>query len=44
VARSFNARGHVRKILALAEIYGTEACCRAIEDALVLNAFSSGGG
>ena len=41
VARRFNARGHVRKILALAEIYGTEACCRAIEDALVFNAFSS---
>jgi transposase len=41
VARRFNARGHVRKILALAEIYGAEACCRALEDALVFNAFSS---
>ena len=41
VAQRFNARGHVRKILALAEIYGAEACCRAIEDALVFNAFSS---
>jgi hypothetical protein len=41
VARRFNARGHARKILALAEIYGQEACCRAIEDALVFNAFSS---
>jgi transposase len=41
VARRFNARGHVRKILALAQIYGTDACCRAVEDALVFNAFSS---
>lgn len=41
VARRFNARGHVRKIIALAEIYGTDACSRVIEDALVFNAFSS---
>ncbi len=41
VARRFNARGHVRKILALTEIYGKEACCRAIDDALLFNAFSS---
>lgn len=41
IARRFNARGHVRKILALAEIYGAHACCRAVEDALVFNAFSS---
>jgi transposase len=41
VARRFNARGHVRKIIALAEIYGTDACSRAIDDALVFNAFSS---
>jgi transposase len=41
LARRFNARGHVRKIIALAEIYGTDACSRAIEDALVFNAFSS---
>jgi transposase len=41
LARRFNARGHARKILALAEIYGPEACCRALEDALVFNAFSS---
>ena len=41
VARRFNARGHVRKILALAEVYGQDACCRALEDALVFNAFSS---
>ena len=30
-----------RKIIALAEIYGAPACSRAIEDALVFNAFSS---
>ena len=41
VARRFNARAHVRKIIALAEIYGTEACCRALDDALAFNAFSS---
>lgn len=41
LARRFNARAHLRKILALAEIYGKDACCRAIEDALVFNAFSS---
>lgn len=41
VARRFNARAHVRQILALAEIYGNDACCRAIDDALVFNAFSS---
>jgi len=41
VARRFNARAHVRKIIALAEIYGPEACCRALDDALVFNAFSS---
>ena len=40
-ARRFNARGHVRKIIALAEIYGDGACHRAIEDAIVFNAFSS---
>lgn len=41
VARRFNARGHVRKILALAEIYGKSDTERAIEDALVFSAFSS---
>jgi transposase len=41
LARRFNARGHIRKIIALAEIYGSAACSRAIEDALVFNAFSS---
>lgn len=40
-ARRFNARAHLRKILALAEIYGQAATARAIEDALVFNAFSS---
>jgi hypothetical protein len=40
-ARRFNTRGHVRKIIALAEIYGDVACHRAIEDAIVFNAFSS---
>ena len=40
-ARRFNARGHVRKIIALAEIYSDAACHRAIEDAIVFNAFSS---
>jgi transposase len=40
-ARRFNARGHVRKIIALAEIYGDAACHRAIEDAIVFSAFSS---
>ena len=40
-ARRFNARAHLRKILALAEIYGPPATARAIEDALAFNAFSS---
>jgi len=40
-ARRFNARSHMRKILALAEIYGKPDTVRAIEDALVFNAFSS---
>jgi transposase len=40
-ARRFNARGHVRKIIALAEIYDDAACHRAIEDALGFHAFSS---
>jgi len=38
--RRANARHHVRKIVALADIYGTEAVERAIEDALVFAAFS----
>ena len=40
-ARRFDARSHVRKILALAQIYGKPATARALEDALVFNAFSS---
>jgi transposase len=40
-SRRFNARSHVRKILALAEIYGLAATGRALEDALAFNAFSS---
>lgn len=35
-----NARHHVRKILALSEIYGEDALARAIEDALAFRAFS----
>jgi transposase len=41
VARRFNARVHVRKILALAEIYGQSDTMRALDDALAFNAFSS---
>jgi transposase len=40
-ARRFNARSHLRKILALVDIYGTEPTARAIDDALAFNAFSS---
>lgn len=40
-ARSFDARSHVRKILALVEIYSKDATARALEDALTFNAFSS---
>ena len=35
-----NARHHVRKIVALAEIYDEQAVARAIEDALAFRAFS----
>jgi len=35
-----NARHHVRKIVAIAEIYGEQAVARAIEDALTFRAFS----
>jgi transposase len=38
--RRANARHHVRKIVALSEIYGVEAVARAIEDGLVFHAFS----
>jgi transposase len=40
-ARQLDARSHLRKILALAQIYGNEATARALEDALSFNAFSS---
>ncbi|MGH8219713.1 MAG: IS21 family transposase [Steroidobacteraceae bacterium] len=39
-SRRLNPRHHVRKILALAEIYGTEATARAIADGLAFHAFS----
>jgi transposase len=41
LARQLNARLHLRRILALAEIHGREATARAIADALVFCAFSS---
>lgn len=40
MARRLNWRNHVAKINALAEIYGDQATGRAIEDALVFDAFS----
>lgn len=39
--RRFNARHHVRKILALAEIYPADAVARAISDGLAFQAFSA---
>src|ERR1022692_978158 len=39
--RRFNARHHVRKILALAEIYPVDAVARAISDGLAFQAFSA---
>ena len=39
--RRFNARQHVRKILALAEIYPADAVARAISDGLAFEAFSA---
>jgi hypothetical protein len=39
--RRLNARHHVRKIVALSDIYGAEATARAIDDALEFGAFSS---
>jgi hypothetical protein len=41
LAKRVNARGHIRKILALAEIYGSEAVVRAIDDGLQMQAFSA---
>ncbi len=38
--RRLNVLHHVRKIVALSEIYGTEKTARAIEDALEFQAFS----
>jgi hypothetical protein len=38
--RRTNARHHLRKIVALSEIYGVEAVARAIEDGLAFHAFS----
>ena len=40
-AKRVNARVHLRKILALAEIYGKEAVVRALDDGLELQAFSA---
>ena len=39
--KRFNARQHVRKILALAEIYSVESVARAISDGLTFQAFSA---
>ena len=39
--RRCNARHHVRKILALAEIYPTDAVARALSDGLAFQAFSA---
>lgn len=39
--RRLNPLNHIRKIVALSEIYSTEAICRAIEDAFEFEAFSS---
>ena len=38
--RRLNIIHHVRKIVALSEIYGTDKAARAIEDALEFQAFS----
>lgn len=40
-ARRFNPRHHVNKIVALSEIYGTEAVASALEDACHFQAFGS---
>jgi hypothetical protein len=39
--RRMNPKHHVRKIVALSEIYGSDAVARAMEDAFVYQAFSS---
>ena len=40
-AKRVNARMHLRKILALAELHGKEAVARALDDGLELQAFSA---
>jgi len=40
-AKRVNARIHLRKILALAEMHGREAVARAMDDGLDLRAFSA---
>jgi transposase len=40
-AKQVNARVHLRKILALAELHGKEAVLRALDDGLELHAFSA---
>ena len=40
-AKRVNARPHLRRILALAEIHGKEAVCRAMDDGMELQAFSA---
>jgi transposase len=40
-ARCLNARQHINKIVALADIYGTDKVARAIEDAIASQAFAS---
>jgi hypothetical protein len=40
-ARSLNARSHVNKIVALADIYGPDKVARAMEDAIQSQAYSS---
>ena len=39
--KRINAREHMRRIVALAEMHGKEALCRALDDGLELQAFSS---
>lgn len=41
IAKRLNAKHHVQKIVALAEIYGNEDVSRAISDSFTFNAFSS---
>jgi len=41
LAKRVNARGHIRRILALVEVHGAQAVARAIDDGLELQAFSA---